>query len=210
MNITPPFRDSVIALAGVCQAAAVVQRIAHKGTIDDASLETLLRSILEQNPANTEAVYGDVAALALGLQTLLDQISVSHSHRDREIARYVANLLSLERRLLRNPAMLDVIGTRIASAKKQCEHFPITHENVVANLASIYKDTISTLPLRIQVSGNPRYLEAKDNQNRVRAVLLAGIRSAVLWRQCGGRRRHLLLQRGRHEQAVRELLASAP
>ncbi|MBI2381095.1 MAG: high frequency lysogenization protein HflD [Gammaproteobacteria bacterium] len=203
------FRDSVLALSGVCQAAALVQQIAHQGTADAAATETSLNSILELNPASTEAVYGKVAALRIGLQALYDQISVSHSHRDREIARYCSNLLALERRLARNPGMLDAIGARIAQAQKQCEHFPVSHENVLANLAGIYKDTISTLPLRIQVTGNPRNLEVKDNQNRVRALLLAGIRSAVLWRQCGGKRRQLLLQRGRIEDATRQLLALA-
>lgn len=206
MTVSDRFRDSVIALAAVCQAAAVVQQIAHKGSASNDTIETLLQSILEQNPTTTEQVYGRLSALKLGLNTLFDQISVSHSHRDREIARYVANLLSLERRLARNGAMLDTLGMRISQAKKQCEHFPVTHDNVIANLAGIYKDTISTLPLRIQVTGNPRYLEAKDNQMRVRAVLLAGIRAAVLWRQCGGRRRYLLLQRGRYEDSVRQLL----
>lgn len=201
------FRDSIIALAGVVQAAALVQQIAHKGTVDGEACETLLASILEQEPATTEAVYGSVSALRLGLKALLEQISVSHSHRDREIARYCANLLSLERRLARKPGMLQAIGSRIGQAQKQCEHFPVNHDNVIANLAGIYQDTISTLSLRIQVTGLPRNLEAKDNQNRVRALLLAGIRAAVLWRQCGGRRRQLLLQRGRIERTVRELLA---
>jgi len=34
-----------------------------------------------------------------------------------------------------------------------------------------------------------------DTANLIRALLLAAIRAAVLWRQCGGRRWRLLLQR---------------
>lgn len=207
MNKDDPYRNRLIALAGVCQAAYAVQQLAHQGSISDGLLTPLLQSILEQNPTDTVSVYGALSVLKPGLEALLAQISVAQSHRDREIARYVANLLGLERRLARAPEMLAVIGARIAQARKQTEHFPVNHDNVIANLAGIYKDTISTLPLRIQVTGQPRYLEARENQNRVRAVLLAGIRSAVLWRQCGGQRRQMLLQRGRIERGTRELLA---
>ena len=55
-------------------------------------------------------------------------------------------------------------------------------------LGHLYKETISTLGPKIIVSGEQPYLSNENNASKVRAVLLAGIRSAVLWRQCGGSR----------------------
>ena len=54
---------------------------------------------------------------------------------------------------------------------------------------------MSPLAPKIQVAGNPQHLSLEANQKRVRALLLAGIRSAVLWRQLGGKRRDILFFR---------------
>jgi high frequency lysogenization protein len=78
---------------------------------------------------------------------------------------------------------------------------------VVARLADTYSQTISTLSPRIMVSGENNQLKNPENANRVRALLLAGIRSAVLWRQCGGRQWHLLLQRRKLIESARQLMA---
>jgi high frequency lysogenization protein len=43
----------------------------------------------------------------------------------------------------------------------------------------------------------------------IRALLLGGMRAAVLWRQCGGNRLQLLLRRKALLRACRELLEEA-
>jgi high frequency lysogenization protein len=58
------------------------------------------------------------------------------------------------------------------------------------------------------VQGDPTHLRNPETGARIRAFLLAGIRAALLWRQCGGRRRDLLLRRGRLIAAARELLSA--
>jgi high frequency lysogenization protein len=72
----------------------------------------------------------------------------------------------------------------------------------LANLAGCYSETISTLSPRIVVLGEHGHLSNPDVANTVRALLLAAIRSAVLWRQCGGNRLQLLFGR-------RKLIAEA-
>jgi high frequency lysogenization protein len=54
---------------------------------------------------------------------------------------------------------------------------------------------VSQVARKIQVAGDPDILKRPDNQHRVRAILLAGVRAAVLWRQLGGKRRHILFSR---------------
>jgi high frequency lysogenization protein len=56
------------------------------------------------------------------------------------------------------------------------------------------------------VQGDPRHLHAPDNQNRIRALLLAGIRAAWLWRQVGGSRWKILLGRKQLAAAGRDYL----
>ena len=101
----------------------------------------------------------------------------------------------LERRLIKNPQMLETISSGIERASNQVEHFSLLHDNVIASLAHIYSQTISTIKPRIMVQGEHVYISNPNLANRIRAVLLSAIRSAVLWRQCGGTRWQLLLQR---------------
>jgi len=85
-------------------------------------------------------------------------------------------------------------------------------ERSFRQLAGLYQDTISTLSYRIQVQGKVEYLKDDDVANKIRALLLAGIRSAVLWYQLGGRRWRLLIYRRRVQEAAgkirRKLLTS--
>jgi high frequency lysogenization protein len=51
------------------------------------------------------------------------------------------------------------------------------------------------LQQRIQVKGNAIYLQQPNVAERIRCLLFSAIRSAVLWRQLGGRKYHLLFYR---------------
>jgi high frequency lysogenization protein len=57
------------------------------------------------------------------------------------------------------------------------------------------------------VSGDNQYLGDPGNANRIRALLLSGIRSAVLWRQLGGSRWQLLFQRKKLCEQARAILS---
>ena len=152
---------------------------------------------------------GELTDIREGLVTLSSVLSQQSKQQDIEVLRYVLNLVHLESRLNRRPDMLDVIGSRIDQARHTASHFGYTHSNLISNLASVYTDTISTFRQRIQVSGNPAVLQQDENAARVRALLLAGIRSAVLWRQTGGRRWQLIFSRRKVIQHARELADKA-
>jgi high frequency lysogenization protein len=199
--------DQTLALAGLFQAAALVQQIAHNGSCSDESLETCIRSLFATDPASTLDVYGgELSDIREGLEALSTSLAQQSRPQDVEILRYVLNLVHLESKLKRDGDMLDVIGSRIEQARHTASHFGYTHSNLIGNLASIYTDTISTFRLRIQVSGNPQVLQREENAAKVRALLLAGIRSAVLWRQSGGHRWQLIFKRKKVIMHARELL----
>jgi len=122
------------------------------------------------------------------------------------VARYVIGLLHLQRKLKKNRVMLQRVAEGIERARRQSEHYAIDHPNVIANLADTYSETLSTLQPRIMVSGEHQHLSNTDNANLIRALLLAGIRSAVLWDQLGGSRWQILLQRKRFIEEARRIL----
>ncbi|PSF04956.1 lysogenization regulator HflD [Marinobacter fuscus] len=199
--------DRTLALAGLCQAASLVRQVAHQGSCNEADFETCIRSLFATDAATTLDVYGgEMTDLREGLRVLSTVLAERGRSQDMEIIRYVLNLIQLESQLKRNPDMLDVIGSRIEQARHTASHFGYSHGNLISNLASIYADTISTFRLRIQVSGSPQILQRTENADKVRALLLAGIRSAVLWRQSGGNRLQLIFARKKVINHARELL----
>lgn len=199
-------RDRVMALAGVFQAAQLVQEMARNGRADPQDLETSLSSLLVDNPSSVLEVYGnDIDRLRTGLICLHEQLGFADK-KDVELTRYVMGMLFLERKLSKSPQMMTTLGEGIEQARRQLQHYSIDHENVIANLAGIYTDTLSTLSFRIMVSGEPQQLSNSDNANRIRALLLAGIRSAVLWHQTGGRRWQLIFSRSKITETCLELM----
>ncbi|MEE3191683.1 MAG: DUF489 family protein, partial [Pseudomonadota bacterium] len=107
------------------------------------------------------------------------------------------------------PGMLDALGQGIQQASRQAEHFSNAHPNTIAALADLYKQTLSQLSFRIRVTGNPTYLQNAGTADKVRAILLSGIRAAILWRQVGGRRWQLLFSRRRYSEICRDLLTES-
>lgn len=199
--------DQTLALAGVFQAGSLVQQIAHHGHCNETSLETSIRSLFATKPDHTLDVYGgELSDIRDGLQALSIVLAQQTRPQDVEILRYVLNLIHLESKLKRKSDLMEVIGSRIDQARHTASHFGYTHSNLISNLASIYTDTVSTLRPRIQVNGDPKILQRDENAQQIRAVLLAGIRSAVLWRQSGGHRWQLIFTRKKVIHHARELL----
>lgn len=199
--------EQVLALAAVFQAAQLVHNIASSGRYDEDDLRLCLQGILNTDPDSVQDVFGPSGTLRTGLQTLVNQLGTMANQRQVEIARYVIALLHLQGKLNKNPAMLEQIASGIERVRTQLEHYDLTHTNVLANLAGIYSDTISTLTPKIMVNGEQQYLSNPDNVSRIRALLLAGIRAGVLWRQLGGRRWQILFKRKRLIDTAQQLLA---
>lgn len=201
--------DRTLALAGIFQAAGLVQEMANRGKTESDAFQTCIRSIFEVNPPNTEAIFGGVPGVRLGLQGLLEHLSGKQTSQKAQVVKYAIGVLYLERQLVKKPDMLDRIRVSIERARLQSEHFPITHSNVLANLAACYSETVSTLTPRIIVSGEQGHLSNPEVANAVRALLLAAIRSAILWRQCGGNRLQLIFGRRRLLAEAQRLLDRA-
>lgn len=187
-------RERAIALAGMFQAVNLVRQTARGETRNQDDTITCIGSIFNTEPESVIAVYGNLGNLYTGFDLLGKQLG-NNRQRDMELTRYVITLIHLERKLDRKQVLLEQIRAGIDKARGQLEFFDMTHTSVIAALAEVYKQSVSTLQPRILVSGDQSVLANPDNKNMIRALLLAAMRAAVLWRQCGGSRFKLLFQR---------------
>ncbi len=197
--------DRTIAFAGICQAVSLVQQVAKEGECDPIAFNTALSAIANTSPSSTLNVYGSEADLKEGLTCLARGIDGSPA--GNEITRYIISLMALERKLFTTPDAMSTLGSRISLIEHQLEHFDLNDSQMIANIASIYLDVISPIGPRIQVTGTPSVLQQTAVQHKVRALLLSGIRSTVLWRQVGGKRRHLIFGRKKMVEQAEILLA---
>ncbi|MEI6354818.1 MAG: lysogenization regulator HflD [Methylococcus sp.] len=193
----PSLTHQTIALAGLAQSVHLVQQIAQRGRADDEAMAPVIGSVLMVDAENIEAVYGGLVGLKLGFRTLIQQLSEPRQV-DPELARYASTLLFLERELLKRPPMIEVMGAAILEAvQARDDTGTLLDGQVLAAMARGYLATISTLKPKVIVSGEQRFLAEAHHADRIRALLLAGIRSALLWRQAGGSRWKILFIRGR-------------
>lgn len=199
------YSNQTIALAGIAQAAALVDQLAMTGTADPIALEASIGSILKIDSDSVSDVYGGVLGLKLGLSQMQAQMS-GYKIASHQQARYAASIVYLENQLSRNKDMLKAIQAGITKAQAQSEHFGLLHENVLANLGDIYFNTVRTLAPPVMVNGEQEYLSRPDTANKIRVLLLAGVRSALLWKQCGGSRWKFLFHRKKIMTELQELL----
>lgn len=195
-------QDQTLALAGIFQVAALVERIAKTGEVPNENLRTSVASLFERDPATTFDVFGGSRdyryGLALGLSSLRDVFSRRPgARRVGDLVTYSVSLIHLAGQLRKDPAMLERIGDRINEVRGQVRAGDVTDAPILAAIAQIYQDTLSTLKFRIQVRGEARFLRDDANPHKVRALLLAGVRAAILWHQVGGRRWQLPFLRRR-------------
>lgn len=197
--------DRTIALAGVFQVAQLVKDIAREGKSNQAAIESSLESLLNFDTPTVISVYGDLSGIIQGLRTLQNQLDNTTRSRNIDVTRYAITLIHLQRKLEKNPEMLEEISSRLESVKSQLDYFDLSHVNTIAKLAEIYKTTISTMLPKIMIEGEQVYLSNNTNADKIRALLLAGIRSAVLWRQTGGSRLQLLFSRKKYLSSAKKL-----
>lgn len=195
--------DRMLALAGMAQALAQVRRIADTGQADAAVLATALDSVFRIDADSPAGVYGEAAALRPGL--LLLQHYFRNESDDALLPRLGLAVLQLERRFVRDAAagrVHDGIAALAGDAARQGS----THPDVLAALGKLYADTVSHLRPRVMVQGNPHYLGQAAVVAEIRAVLLAAVRSAVLWRQLGGSFWDFVLRRRQMVEAIEAAL----
>lgn len=198
--------EQTLALAGMVQSAKLVNDLAIEGSCDEEAFKCLINSIFIQNPSNVLAVYGQTRDLQVGLNHIIKLINEKIVRSDKNVSRYVISLIHLERKLAKSPERLQSMGKKIQQIEQQAAYFSLLHPTIISNLAEVYLENISTYRFRIHVMGNPTHISNAENLCKIRTLLLAGIRSCVLWRQIGGNRLHLFLARKKIVETANHIL----
>ncbi len=198
--------DQTLALAGIVQACLIVRELAYQGQAPEHAFQASVASIFRMDAPDVPSVYDGVLRLGDGLRHLRKQLSGQAGQQDAEIMRHSLTLLHLGQQVLQDPAMLQTLGNEIQAIELREKEQDWLHSSRIEDLASLYQKTISTLSPKIMVKGDPKQLNQPWVAQRIRAALMAGIRSAVLWHQCGGRKLNLLFRRKSFINATDHLL----
>jgi high frequency lysogenization protein len=192
--------ERILALAGLVQALRQVRRIADTGQADATVLSTALDSVFRIDADSAESVYGSAAELRPGLLLLREYFG--NQNKDEALPRLALAVLQLERRFVRDEAMVGLVHEGIVATAPLAGQLGSTHSEVLSALGTLYADTVSQLRPKVMVQGNPHYLGQADIVAEIRAILLAALRSAVLWRQMGGSLFDFLLGRRQMVAAI--------
>lgn len=197
-------RDRVLALAGLAQALRQVRRVAETGQAEGPVLETALGSVFRIDADSTAEVYGGVANVRPGVMLLRDYLA--SNGQDPLLPKLALSVTQLERRFVQDDDIAGRVHEGILATRDDAERLGNAHPEVLAKLGGLYADTVSHLRPRVLVQGNPHYLGQAAIVAEIRAMLLAALRSAVLWRQSGGSPWDFLLQRGAMGREIADLL----
>jgi len=188
--------QQTLALAGVAQAARIVDLAAKTGSWPTPFVEASVHSLFCFDPDEVEAVFGTIQGVRLGLEQLSTCLRLSQDPAAADTLRYMLAILQLEKRFARRDDLLSIVHSRLKHTAYKAENFSSDINSLSSNISSIYQDTLSGLPYRIKVTGSAQHLNNPRVADLVRTVLLCGVRAAFLWRQLGGSRLKLMLSRG--------------
>jgi high frequency lysogenization protein len=197
----------VIALAGLFQALALVRALAQRGSCDTVVARHSLASVLRIDADSPADVYAGVGNVRLGLETLISQLG-ENSGRDLVLTRMAVQVMRLERTLTRHRKTLSALRSGIDGMRALVPQVEAGNVDPSGRMAELYANTLSRLQPRIMVEGNPNYLQQSAQVDRIRALLMAAVRAAVLWRQLGGNQWSLLFRRRQYAMLARGLLAA--
>ena len=203
------YYNQTIALAALCQSSLLVHQAANQGAMHPDRANPLIHSLFDMNPRDTASIYGDLSKLKPGLELLLEALDSGPGNvlASPEILRYAFSILHLESQLDNNSTLMNSIGhglEHIATSFPEAE--TRTEPDCILKIADLYQNTVATLKKRIQVRGNYEYLSQDLLAARIRVMLMAGIRAAVLFRQLGGKRWQLIFNRKHIKQNATTIL----
>jgi high frequency lysogenization protein len=204
-------RDKTLALAAIFQAAGLANELARKGSTD-SSVETFLtQTVLVMDTDNVSEIYPSIDGLKPGLRwlegCLLEQ--GRGLQNAGEIIRIALGVIQVEGQFNEHEGVQNTLRTRLENINRQRVMNPDMSSTELNNLlGSAYVDSLGQLRFRVQIRGDAKQLQAPGMAERIRAILLAGVRAAWLWRRLGGRRWHLIFTRGQILREIREIAKS--
>lgn len=201
-------KERTMALAGVFQATELVRQAANHGTWSGYAASACLGSLFKLEADSPEDVYGGISQTRLGAETMLAVLQ--GENRYSESLAYTVGLLQIEKKFRRSGKIQEQVGLQLDNISRIGQELD-QHEREdqqAHEISVLYSETISKLSPRIVVNGKPQYLKNQRTVDWVRTLLLAGLRSAILWNQLGGGRFELMFGRKNLIKEAESLLMS--
>ncbi|MBA3582185.1 MAG: high frequency lysogenization protein HflD [Gammaproteobacteria bacterium] len=197
------YQHQVLALAGLYQACDEVRRVAYSGKVRAPILTTAVDSIFALDAEKFDDIYGGHWPLKSGFKLLHQQLDQEQTATETlEILPYINVLQVLSKRLLSSNTTWEGLRKDLETIKNRLTTTEATHPDIIAALADSYQKWISPLGPRVLVNGERAYLSKPENTHLIRCLLLAALRSAVLWRQSGGNRLAFVLYRKQYIETL--------
>ena len=173
-------KQRALALAALTQTSYLITSITQTGQCDPVYFKHCIDALLDDD-------YTKNGHFSLGntqTKRLLQGQDIKHA---KQIVSYTAGMLAVEKKLAKQSNILHSISDGMLKIDKQIQFFnDPCHENIIAAIAHLYGETISTIKPRIIIRGKPEYLKQARNTEQIRCLLFSGIRAAWIWRINGG------------------------
>lgn len=173
----------VLSIAGIMQGIVLIEQLAETGRCDHSAYERCLHAVLELTPERDEDVFGEPGDLNLGFSATL---GLAQAHLHKQQLSYLTQLLYLEKRVMKEKALVQNLTDGLRQAKRQYEYNQDI-STTSAKVGDLYQETVGRIGHRMQIYGKQEFLSQPDIAAKVRTLLLASIRFTLLWRQSGGR-----------------------
>jgi high frequency lysogenization protein len=170
--------NQTLALAGMFQAAVLIDELAVSGNCDGEAFDGSFDSLFTFDADSTEAVFGQVTCLHSGFRALTDYLGGETRGSSRNIAYYVLSMMKLATRILSDPALSEQLFDGLQEIERRGSEFELPRSSIISKIDGLYQDTISQLEPRILVRGEQNHLLNNDTAARIRSLLLAGVATA--------------------------------
>lgn len=197
--------DQTLALAGMFQAAVLVNELAQHGNCDGEAFDGCFNSLFTIDAETAEQALGDISHLTRGFEALGDYLGGQNRSPGRNIAYYLLSILKIANQVLGDQNLSSSLLQGLQKIEKDTSEFDMGRGSIINKIDGLYQECISPLNPRIIVRGEQNYLRNSDNAAKIRVLLLAGIRAAVLWHQLGGSKWRLFWSRKKYISAARQL-----
>ena len=200
-------RSETIALAALFQACNKIKKIARTGYADSHASAAIIRALIITDAKTIDDIY-DPQKLVVGLKQLVTSFTAISSDKQEstiEVTKNAFKLIALEQAIEKNAQIFNRLGQNIDSLRlsilsKYSDYEDgnvdtVLKEDCIKDYADLYQSLISPNFPKLIIYGEEQYLRISENQDQIRALLLAAIRAVVLWRQVGGRRRFFVFRR---------------
>ena len=201
-------KSETIALAALFQCCTQIQRIATTGYFDERAVASVIRSLIVTDPKTIDDIYQE-SDLVVGFKQILDSFGKGDMSKAADtivITKMALKLITLAHNVEGNDKVFNRMSDEIDALTRAIttDHpdFLTFGNTQVVNteenfhlFGSLYQSIISPNFAKLIIYGEERCLREVSNQEKIRALLLAGIRAVILWRQVVGRRRFLVFRR---------------